>query len=370
MGSSEPPAAGDRIAKQLQHLQSLCRSCFSNNRDNFKYLIGSVLQGCVGFLSHSSTVSSRFLRGGSSRPSCPSRTLGLPVCLPDTSSQKGVLARSAEQKLGLRASGCLERDSHLLTLMVRSIAGKSSKLTLQHHLVAGRSLASLAAGIRTAPGVKIMDIRVSDADQWGVQEETDSARTTATITCVHNDPDPESRTTYKCGSQLMGHQGRAAQCTVPNQSLLWYWRFAALLTAMTWAPEDTAWLGLCPRVVRHGSFLSLASTALVGVHMLDSLQKVSVDLYLVQGQDLGELIAEPQLKFTKPKSICPICPLCFMEYSLHLISVAYIMACDGAEVVIPGQMQEWPFSFYRCSIAEKNGPSAGLQLSSCLPVHC
>lgn len=61
-----------------------------------------------------------------------------------------------------------------------------------------------------------------------------------------------SRTTYKCGSQLMGHQGRAAQCTVPNQSLLWYWRFAALLTAMTWAPEDTAWLGLCPRVVRHG----------------------------------------------------------------------------------------------------------------------
>ncbi|XP_047929834.2 transmembrane protein 132B isoform X7 [Anser cygnoides] len=47
--------------------------------------------------------------------------------------------------------------------------------------------------IRTAPGVKIMDVRVSDADQWGVQEETDSARTTATITCVHNDPDPESR---------------------------------------------------------------------------------------------------------------------------------------------------------------------------------
>lgn len=91
-------------------------------------------------------MSSRFLRGGSSRPSCPSRTLGLPVCLPDTSSQKGVLVRSAEQKLGLRASGCLERDSHLLTLMVRSIAGKSSKLTLQHHLVAGRSLASLAAG--------------------------------------------------------------------------------------------------------------------------------------------------------------------------------------------------------------------------------
>lgn len=47
--------------------------------------------------------------------------------------------------------------------------------------------------IRTAPGVKIADIRVSDADQWGVQEETDSARTTATLTCVHNDPGAEDR---------------------------------------------------------------------------------------------------------------------------------------------------------------------------------
>ncbi|XP_009995984.1 PREDICTED: transmembrane protein 132B [Chaetura pelagica] len=47
--------------------------------------------------------------------------------------------------------------------------------------------------IRTAPGVKILDIRVSDADQWGVQEETDSARSTATITCAHNDPSAENR---------------------------------------------------------------------------------------------------------------------------------------------------------------------------------
>ncbi|NWW44887.1 T132B protein, partial [Pedionomus torquatus] len=47
--------------------------------------------------------------------------------------------------------------------------------------------------IRTGPGVKIMDIRVSDADQWGVQEETDSARSTATVTCMHNDPGAENR---------------------------------------------------------------------------------------------------------------------------------------------------------------------------------
>lgn len=47
--------------------------------------------------------------------------------------------------------------------------------------------------IRTGPGVKISDIRVSDADQWGVQEETDSARSTATLTCVHNDPGAQDR---------------------------------------------------------------------------------------------------------------------------------------------------------------------------------
>lgn len=47
--------------------------------------------------------------------------------------------------------------------------------------------------IRTASGVKISDIRVSDADQWGVQEETDSARSTATLTCVHNDPGAPDR---------------------------------------------------------------------------------------------------------------------------------------------------------------------------------
>ncbi|XP_018772342.3 transmembrane protein 132B isoform X1 [Serinus canaria] len=47
--------------------------------------------------------------------------------------------------------------------------------------------------IRTAPGVRISDIRVSDADQWGVQEETDSARSTATLTCVHNDPGAQDR---------------------------------------------------------------------------------------------------------------------------------------------------------------------------------
>ncbi|NXK85851.1 T132B protein, partial [Formicarius rufipectus] len=63
-----------------------------------------------------------------------------------------------------------------------------------HVCLADNSLADqFVLRIRTAPGVKIVDIRVSDADQWGVQEETDSARSMATVTCVHNDPGAEDR---------------------------------------------------------------------------------------------------------------------------------------------------------------------------------
>lgn len=42
MGILELPAAGECMAKQLQRLQSLCRSCLSNNQDNFKYLFETV----------------------------------------------------------------------------------------------------------------------------------------------------------------------------------------------------------------------------------------------------------------------------------------------------------------------------------------
>lgn len=60
-------------------------------------------------------------------------------------------------------------------------------------LPAAKAIPVVPHRIRTAPGVKISDIRVSDADQWGVQEETDSARSTATLTCVHNDPGAQDR---------------------------------------------------------------------------------------------------------------------------------------------------------------------------------
>ncbi|XP_041266332.1 transmembrane protein 132B [Onychostruthus taczanowskii] len=98
-----------------------------------------------------------------------------------------------------------------------------------HVFLADYSLADqFVLRIRTAPGVRISDIRVSDADQWGVQEETDSARSTATLTCVHNDPGAEDRantTSYEIlqmdfeidnGSSLAGAQQITWQVEYPR----------------------------------------------------------------------------------------------------------------------------------------------------------
>lgn len=63
--------------------------------------------------------------------------------------------------------------------------------------------------------------------------------------------------------------------------------------------------------------------------MQDSLQKVSVDSYLVQGQDLGELITEPQLKFTKPKSICPVWFVClYFTFFLLLLFNGFLSSFE------------------------------------------
>ncbi|XP_068767281.1 transmembrane protein 132B isoform X4 [Struthio camelus] len=71
---------------------------------------------------------------------------------------------------------------------------KEGDIVTFHVCLADDSLADqFVLRIKTAPGVKISDVRVSDADQWGIQEETDSERTTAIITCVHNDPTAENR---------------------------------------------------------------------------------------------------------------------------------------------------------------------------------
>ncbi|KAL8180202.1 UNVERIFIED_CONTAM: hypothetical protein K2H54_011714 [Gekko kuhli] len=55
--------------------------------------------------------------------------------------------------------------------------------------------------IKAAPGMKIIDIRVNDPDQWGVQQDVDNGRTqtTATIVCERIDPNAE-------GSRSIDHQ--------------------------------------------------------------------------------------------------------------------------------------------------------------------
>lgn len=54
--------------------------------------------------------------------------------------QNDILARSAEQKLGLGASGLLEGKNCLLVFMVRNIADQYSESVLWHHPFVGRRL--------------------------------------------------------------------------------------------------------------------------------------------------------------------------------------------------------------------------------------
>lgn len=98
--------------------------------------------------------------------------------------------------------------------------------------------------IRTGPGVKISDIRVSDADQWGVQEETDSARSTATLTCVHNEPGAEDRWALPAGTCV------CAAATHTQQLLPW-------ATLFPWA----SW-----RWSHESFFLSCSTSELLGVN--------------------------------------------------------------------------------------------------------
>ncbi|NWX85558.1 T132B protein, partial [Nothoprocta pentlandii] len=92
----------------------------------------------------------------------------------------------------LKQSALRLDDNIVIHLPVSPV--KEGDVVTFHVSLAEDSLADqFVLRIKTAPGVKIVDVRVSDADQWGVQEETDSERTTAIITCVLNDPTAENR---------------------------------------------------------------------------------------------------------------------------------------------------------------------------------
>ncbi|XP_067396038.1 transmembrane protein 132B-like [Emydura macquarii macquarii] len=73
---------------------------------------------------------------------------------------------------------------------------KEGDIVTFHVSLTGDSLADqFTLRIKAAPGVKIMAIRVIDADQWGIQQEIDNGRkqTTASVVCVRTDPNAESR---------------------------------------------------------------------------------------------------------------------------------------------------------------------------------
>uniref|UniRef100_A0A8D0E926 Transmembrane protein 132B n=1 Tax=Salvator merianae TaxID=96440 RepID=A0A8D0E926_SALMN len=73
---------------------------------------------------------------------------------------------------------------------------KEGDLVIFHVSLTSGSLADqFTLRIKAAPGLKIIDVRVSDPDQWGVQQDVDNGRTqtTATIVCERIDPNAENR---------------------------------------------------------------------------------------------------------------------------------------------------------------------------------
>uniref|UniRef100_A0A6J0T7K3 Transmembrane protein 132B n=1 Tax=Pogona vitticeps TaxID=103695 RepID=A0A6J0T7K3_9SAUR len=85
-------------------------------------------------------------------------------------------------------------DNLLLCLPISPV--KEGDLVMVHVSLAGGSLVDqFTLRIKAAPGVKIIEIRVSDPSQWGVQQDVDNGRTqtTATIVCERIDLNPESR---------------------------------------------------------------------------------------------------------------------------------------------------------------------------------
>ncbi|NWI08075.1 T132B protein, partial [Crypturellus soui] len=87
----------------------------------------------------------------------------------------------------------LKLDDNIMIHLPLSPVKEGDVVTFHVSLTEGSLADQFVLRIKTAPGVKIVDVRVSDADQWGVQEETDSERSTATITCMLNDPSAEDR---------------------------------------------------------------------------------------------------------------------------------------------------------------------------------
>ncbi|XP_054851849.1 transmembrane protein 132B [Eublepharis macularius] len=95
----------------------------------------------------------------------------------------------------LKKSSLSLDDNLVISLPLRPVK-EGDLVTFHVSLASGTQVDQFTLRIKAAPGVKIIDIRVNDPDQWGVQQDVDNGRTqtTATIVCEHIDPNPESRT--------------------------------------------------------------------------------------------------------------------------------------------------------------------------------
>ncbi|XP_044296880.1 transmembrane protein 132B [Varanus komodoensis] len=89
----------------------------------------------------------------------------------------------------------LNLDGNLVICLPLSPVKEGDLVMFLVSLTSGSLADQFTLRIKAAPGVKIVDIRVSDPEQWGVQQDVDNGRTqtTATIVCERIDPNAESR---------------------------------------------------------------------------------------------------------------------------------------------------------------------------------
>uniref|UniRef100_A0A803TJF9 Transmembrane protein 132B n=1 Tax=Anolis carolinensis TaxID=28377 RepID=A0A803TJF9_ANOCA len=89
----------------------------------------------------------------------------------------------------------LNLDDNVVLCLPLSPVKRGDLVMFHVSLASGSRTDQFTLRIKAAPGVKIIDIRVSDPDQWGVQQDVDNGRTqtTATIVCERFDPTTESR---------------------------------------------------------------------------------------------------------------------------------------------------------------------------------
>ncbi|KAJ7309734.1 hypothetical protein JRQ81_007797, partial [Phrynocephalus forsythii] len=90
----------------------------------------------------------------------------------------------------------LNLDDNLLLCLPISPVKEGGLVMARVSLASGSFIEQFTLRIKAAPGLKIIELRVSHPDQWGVQQDIDNGRTqtTATIVCERIDPNSENST--------------------------------------------------------------------------------------------------------------------------------------------------------------------------------